>query len=81
MSSSLSKLILWMKNPNPDFTLANWLKDRRNKQRLKALQEHEDLIRLTASQLWEQDNEPKHDSQYYWSQATTIVNSKKKLSL
>ena len=79
MPNSLSKLLLWMKNPNPDFTLVNWLKNRKKKQQLEALQKQEKLIRLTAYQLWERDSEPKHDSQYYWSKATEIVNSKKKL--
>ena len=63
-----SKLLKSIKIPHTETTLANWLEKRRN-QRIKALEERENLIRRTAYKLWEEDGKPNNNSEYYWFKA------------
>ena len=64
-----SKLLKWIKNPRPETTLANWLREKRRKQRIKAAEEQENLISDTAYKLWEEDGKPNNNSEYYWFKA------------
>ena len=64
-----SKLLKWIKNPRPETTLASWLREKRRNQRIKALEERENLIRRTAYKLWEEDGKPNNNSEYYWFKA------------
>ncbi len=66
-----SKLVKWFKNPRPETTLANWLR----KKRIKALKERENIIRQTAYKLWEKDDKPNNNSEYYWFKAIEKLNS------